>query len=157
MHHLDPTRHANTAPIHPRDGGRLRRWSKWLWPAPRDQTLSSLTTRFLSPPSIQITSRRKSGRMAAQIRVQSTYFQGSALWQVKMCRTERRKSGLCLCSKSVFPFPPHRVDATGGNPERWENKSRSKSGGKCLGCRPLEISSTSKVGDLELATRKSGQ
>ena len=74
MHHLHPTRHANTAPIHPRDGGRLRRWSKWLRPAPRDQTLSSLTTRFLSPPSIQITSRRKSGRMAAQIRVQSTYF-----------------------------------------------------------------------------------
>ena len=64
---------------------------------------------------------------------------------------------MCLCSKSVFPFPPHRVDATGGNPERWENKSRYKSGGKCLGCRPLEIRRTSKVGDLELATGKSGK
>ena len=45
MHHLHPTRHANTAPIHPRDGGR-RNGSGPKFPSPdlRDQLLSSLTT-----------------------------------------------------------------------------------------------------------------
>ena len=165
MHHLHPTRHANTAPIHPaihpRDGGGgeiLRTFGIRSSFIPDDPDFY-LRLRFKSLP---ICSK------LLPLRGEGKWPNGSNMGSVNIfslfeivCSSCTTKEGCTMySSKSVFPFPPTAsgVDGgTGGNPERWENKSRSKSGGKCLGCRPLQISPTSKVGEPELTTRKSGK
>ena len=114
MHHLHPTRHANTAPIHPRDGGR-RNGSGPKFPSPdlRDQLLSSLTTPISISASdsndigqyAATSSTGGSGRMA-QIWVQSTYF-----LDLRFCA--RIVPGKVAQQQIRFPFPPHQggVDA----------------------------------------------
>ena len=111
MHHLHPTRHANTAPIHPRDGGRNGSGPKFPSPDLRDQLLSSLTT----PISISA-SDSNDGQYAAA--TSSTCTPGGGKWpngsDMGSVDIFSRFEILCWdCTKEGCTFPPHQggVDA----------------------------------------------
>ena len=111
MHHLHPTRHANTAPIHPRDGGR-RNGSGPKFPSPdlRDQLLSSLTT----PISISASDSND----CQYAPTSSTSTAGGGKWpngsDMGSVDIFSRFEILCWdCTKEGCTFPPHQggVDA----------------------------------------------
>ena len=112
MHHLHPTRHANTAPIHPRDGGG-RNGSGPKFPSPdlRDQLLSSLTT----PISISASDSND----CQYAPTSSTSTAGGGKWpngsDTGSVDIFSRFEILCWdCTKEGCTFPPHQqrgVDA----------------------------------------------